>query len=120
LRFLDLAAAGLIAITSIAVLFAWSPQAPDLAARRDLDEAHLTDLLVSLVQEEGLVTLTSDSPAAFCGLLLSQSNATVSFSGSSDGIQCSPSPPPGAATSNITAAVGQKVVVLENWYGAGA
>lgn len=118
MRFIDLTIAGLIAVSSIAMLLAWNPQAPDAEATLNIDEAHLRDLLTALIQKQGLVNLVQDSPGTLCGLLSSLSNSTVTYTAFDHGVSCG-SAPPGAAYAELNATVGQKEVTLEIWYGAG-
>ena len=120
MRFVDLSIAGMIAVSSVALLVVWNPQAPDIAARRNADEARLRDHLLVFVQKEGLVTLLQDPPAALCTMLNSESNSTVTYAASDEGTLCGGTPSSGAAKAELTIAVGQKVVVLEDWYAEGA
>ncbi|HMD79356.1 MAG TPA: hypothetical protein VKF39_05160 [Nitrososphaerales archaeon] len=118
MRFFDLAVAGVISITAVALLIAWNPQAPDVAARRNLDEAHLRDFVTGAVETIGLVRIAEDSPGDLCTLLGSFSNSTVTFSANVEGFNCG-APPAGAAVAEIEFAFGPKVVVLESWFAAG-
>jgi hypothetical protein len=118
MRFFDLAVAGVISITAVALLIAWNPQASDVAAKRNLDEAHLRDFVTAAVERIGLVRIAEDSSGELCTLLGSFSNSTVTFSANVDGLNCE-APPAGAAVAVMKIAVGPKMVVLESWYGAG-
>jgi len=120
LRFVDLGLAGLIALSTVATLVIWNPQAADQASQRSADEAHLRDLLVDIVDRVGLVTITQDSPASLCGLLHSLSNSSVSYSGSTGGVTCIGSPGPGQTWASLTVTAGPNTVILESWYVAGA
>jgi hypothetical protein len=118
LRFIDLSVAGVISITAVALLLAWNPQAPDIAARRNMDQASLRDLLTAVAQRIGVAQIIQDSPRELCSSLGSLSNSTVTYSAEVGGLTCDVAPT-GAALAELTFAVGSKVVVLESWYGEG-
>jgi hypothetical protein len=119
LKAIDLAISGLIAVSSLTVLLAWNPQAPDIAARQSIDDAHLRDLITAFVRKVGVIQLIRDSPADLCSLLRSMSNATVTFSAEEGGVTCGGPTPAGAASAKLTIEVGTKVVNIEGWYDAG-
>jgi len=118
LRFVDLSVAGVISITAIALLLAWNPQAPDVAARRNLDQASLRDLLAIVLERAGVAKLLQDSPAELCSYLGQLSNSTVTLSAEVGGQGCA-APPAGAVTAELTFADGSRVVTLESWYSEG-
>lgn len=118
MRFVDLAVAGVIAISSVALLMVWNPQTADMAYRRGADEAHLRDLLVKVIREEGLVQLSRQSPHEICSFLTTMSNATLVLSAVVDGVPCGNTPPPGAVSAELPVILGSRTVVLEAWYGA--
>jgi len=118
MRFIDLSVAGVISVTAVVLLLAWNPQAPDIAARRNLDQASLRDLLASVSQRIGVAQLIQDTPSELCSFLGSLSNSTVTLSADVGGSTCA-LPPTGAVTAQLTFAFGQKVVILESWYSEG-
>jgi hypothetical protein len=119
LRFIDLAIGGLIAVSSLAVLIAWNPQAPDAAARQNIDDAHLRDYIATVVNRVGIVTLIRDSASDLCSLVRSASNSTLTLSAEEGGVSCGGPPPVGVASAELNISVGSRVVNLESWYDAG-
>ena len=118
MRFVDLSVAGVISITAVALLLAWNSQAPDVAARRNLDQAGLRDLLTAVSERIGVAQLLHDTPSELCSYLDRLSNSTVTLSADVGGQSCD-APPAGAVSAELTFDDGSKVVTLESWYSVG-
>ncbi|MDA4121015.1 MAG: hypothetical protein OK404_01245 [Thaumarchaeota archaeon] len=116
MRFLDVAIAGMIGLSSIAVIVTWSPAMSDFASQRFVAQARLRDGIVNILDREGLVWLQQSSLQGICGKLSAISNSTVTFSASIDSVPCSVPPSKSGVQASLTFTLGAKVVVLEAWF----
>jgi hypothetical protein len=118
MRFVDLAVAGMIGISSLGLLIVWNPQANDLAAGRALERARLRDLLVRFVDREGLVSLQQSPPGQICEKFSALTNATLQVEAEIGSYSCGAPPPPYSNAANLTMALGPREVSLLAWFGA--
>jgi hypothetical protein len=116
MRVFDLAMAGMIGVSSIAVLLAWNPQTTDRASRELVEQAHLRDELTHRVEAAGIPALLDGGSLAFCTTVAGWSNSTVAFSGSFDSIPCGGSPPPSSSSAELSIVVGATTLVMSAWY----
>jgi len=118
MRFVDLAIAALIGISSIAGLVAFSPRQGDDASNSLAVETQLRDELVSVLQQKGIVWFMQSSPTASCEYLRGLSNSSVSFSGAIGPYSCGPPPPPGVPLAELNVTLTPYQVSLEAWAAA--
>ncbi len=116
MRFVDIAVAGAIGLSSIAAMLAFSPQPAVSASQQLVEQASLRGLIFDFVSVHGL-SWVKDAPAKeVCSSLAAASNATVSLSATIDSVPCGPPPPSGACALAIEA--GTRHVTFEAWYDA--
>jgi hypothetical protein len=108
----------MIAISAIATMLVWNPQASDSESRRSAGEGRLRDHLITYLQTDGLVWLKGAPTSEICARLLSLSNATLTLSAVVDRVSCGPQPPSSSVHASLTVPLDPKVVVLEAWYSA--
>jgi hypothetical protein len=115
MRYLDLVAAALIGMSTIAGIVAWTPGRGDLASRNLMLESELRDGLFALLQQRGIFWLTTSSPYQICAYLHELSNSSVTYSASLGPYQCSPQPPVASINASLTLELVPYRVVLEIW-----
>lgn len=116
MRFVDIAVAGAIGLSSIAVMVALSPQ-PDVAMSQQLlEEVSLRNALLQYVSGRGLPWLQEASDRQICSSVAVASNSTFSMSATIGTVPCGPVPQGVHAT--LTIHLPSRLVVLEAWYSA--
>jgi hypothetical protein len=115
-KFIDIAVAGMIGISSIASLLVWTPSTYDIAAQRAAEQVRLRDGLMNVVDSYGLYWLQESPPRGICTALGMMSNSAVTFSATVDGVPCSVPRGPLGVEANLTVRIGARLVDLESWY----
>jgi len=114
MRYLDLAVATLIGMSTVTALVVLSPSPIDTAAAGQMSVIQARDELLGYLQRQGSAWLLLAPPVAVCGSLGSLSSPTVSFSAVINGHPCRV-PPTGATVVNLTLSFSSRKVVLEAW-----
>lgn len=115
MRFLDIAVAAVLGLSSVALLAAWAPFGSDLAASQLREQASARDRLEGLLTDPGLVWLQQAPPGEMCSELASLSNSTVVFTATVGTLRCGGAPPAGAPSANITLDFPAEEVTLVDW-----
>ena len=119
MRFIDLAAAALIGISSVTALLALDPSASDSSAAASADQVALQKALLAYVDAHGLVWLQNSPFQTICSSLEDSpaSNYTLSaLDGASQCIQ----PPPGGTVVYLPVGGRSRNLELVAWSDAGA
>jgi hypothetical protein len=119
MRFLDLAAAGLVGVISVSLIASMDPLPFDAASRSYSEEAALRGLLLKIVDAVGVPWIRTASEPQVCSAVAMYSNASVTVSATVAGRRCRSPPPPGAPFSSLTLPFTADEVTLEAWTGAG-
>ena len=120
MRFIDLAAAALIGISSVTALIALNPSASDSNAAASAKQISLQETLFAYVEAHGLVWLQNSPFQIICSSLEESSASNYTLSALEGTSQCTQLPPGGTATAHLP--VGGRAGTLEliAWSDAGA
>jgi len=115
LRFLDISAALLIAVSSITALVVWNPSSLASNSSRYASEASLRDYLTRIVSSLGVVYLQNSSPEDLCSSLLLFSNSTVRVSALGPTFECSTLPAEGSPSAELELEFAKGSLTLLAW-----
>ena len=118
MKIMDVSAAALVGIVSMATIFAWSPGPYELAAQQYGKEAALRDILARVVSDEGLPWLQQSSLSSLCSVLASYDNSSVTVSVTIGNTSCVAGPPAGFIEAGITIQLYDGSVTLRAWESA--
>ncbi len=116
---LDLGAAAVIGLVSIAIVSYASPLPSYAAASAYLQEGAIRGYLLTVVESEGIPWFQNSSFAQVCALVTSASNSTFGVSADVHSVRCGPLPPAGAVTASLAFRAGDRQVALLGWKSGG-
>jgi hypothetical protein len=117
MRLLDLAAAGIIGMTSVVAIFGLNPHPYVASAGRYSAESTLWDALESFVTSHGLYWLQTSPPDEICSEMASASNSTITLGATIGSTSCGPPPVPGAASVHFHLSLPSRNLELSAWSG---
>ena len=115
MRFLDLAVAVLIGVSSLGILGVCTPQHAERTSAVADVRMRIDYGILGAVRRVGIVTLASSGVQYACARISSESNGTMSFSAVVDGHQCQPVPPAGAIVDSLNLTLPGRHLVIEGW-----
>jgi hypothetical protein len=115
MKFLDIAVAALIGVSTITGIVAWSPQSGDSMSRQTATETQLRDALLAFLSERGILWLILSSPSAACVGFQGLSNSSVSVSASFGSYTCGLRPGGASGVATLSMRLGTVEVVLKAW-----
>ncbi len=120
MRFLDLALAAVIGLSSLALMASWGPAGNNAGAARLREEDSLRTDLESLLVTPGAVWLQQATLQEICAKVGSLSNQSVVYSASVDSSQCPLAAPETGPVASISLMLPTRNVTLEAWEAAPA
>lgn len=115
MKILDVSAAALVGLVSIATIFGWSPGPYELAAQQYGKEAALRDMLADVVSNQGLPWLQQASLSSVCRVLASYGNSSVTVSATMGNASCVAGPPAKSIEAAVTIQLYRGQVTLRAW-----
>jgi hypothetical protein len=115
LRFLDIAVAAVIGLVSTTAIVAWSPTPYASTSHSYQVEIGLRDLLVKIVEDEGVVGIQRSSFSEICSIAARYTNSSVTVSAEMGGNDCVAGPPSGSIGSTLEIPLYTGQVILEAW-----
>jgi hypothetical protein len=114
MRYLDLAVATMIGMSSVTALVVLSPSPFDAAADRQASNLVVRDDLLGYLRGQGAAWLSSAPPQEVCQSIARASSSAVSFDAVIDNDPCGVAPY-GVMVVNLTLAFSERTVILEAW-----
>lgn len=120
MRYVDIAIAGMIGLSSITAIASFTPRPGDLTSHYALEQIRARDALLAYLNQRGVAWFLESSTSEICADIASMSNGSVDFSATLGSVSC------GGPHSNtrLIAALSLNLtryeVTLEAWLSEGA
>ena len=115
MKIMDISAAALVGLLSMATIFGWSPGPYEVSANQYGKEAALRDMLSGILADQGLPWLQRSSLSNVCSVLANYGNSSVTVSATMGNASCVANPPARSIEVSVTIQLYHGPVILRAW-----